>query len=427
MDEDLREMNLTVKGQEPLTEITPEEAEDGQSEFGDARRRFLKRMTAVGGAILAAQHLAGCGPSAGGGAENINSANTTNAPAQGVNRGMKVIAVEETFVTPALREAWARLPPNAQDIGAKGFEKIDIKSRLEDFAELRLKEMDAAGVDVQVLSPSTPGVQNLDAPQAIEIARQTNDFVYEVIKKQPDRFEALATLPTPDPREAAKELERAIRELRFSGVMLYGRTGTRFLDHVDFLPIFETAARLRVPVYVHPQTPLPAVREVYYADFGGELGDSFATSGWGWHLDMGIQAVRLILSGLFDRFPDLQIILGHWGQGMTFYLDRIDGLSRFTKDLLKKPVADYARENFYITPSGVLSPNYLKWTLEVMGRERVLFATDYPYRPLPDRGARDFIENSGLDAETQNLFAGGNWQRLTGQIRRDNSGSAAAG
>lgn len=384
--------------------------------YSETRRRLLRRIAASGVGVLAAHHLAGCGSSTGG-AENTNSANNTNAP-QKVNQAMKVIAVEETYVTPALREAWAQLPLEVQDIGSRGFEKFDIKSRLEDFAELRLKEMNAAGVDVQVLSPATPGVQNLAAPQAIRIARQTNDSIYEIVKKQSDRFEALAILPTPDPREAAAELERAVRELKFSGAMLYGRTGTRFLDHPDFLPIFETAARLRAPVYIHPQTPPAAVREIYYAGFDGELGDSFATSGWGWHLDMGIQAVRLILSGLFDRFPDLQIILGHWGQGMTFYLDRIDGLSRFTKDRLKKPVADYARENFYITSSGVFSQNYLKWTLEVMGRERVLFAADYPYRQLPERGARDFIEKSGLNAETQNLFASGNWQRLTAQIKR---------
>lgn len=423
----MRRKNLKVGENEfDADELTADEAENlaERGIFGESRRRFLERVAASGIGILAAQQLAGCNSDNAGETENTNRAQIENAEQQGGQQKMKIIALEEHFVTSAMREAWRQLPPSVQDIGSRGSEKPELKSRLEDFAELRIKEMDAGGVDVQVLSPTAPGVQNLEPPQAVKIARQTNDFAAEIIKKQPDRFEAFATLPTPDPREAAKELERAINELKFSGAVLYGRTGTRYLDHADFLPIFETAARLRAPIYIHPQTPLPAVREIYYSGFSKEVSDSFASSGWGWHLETGIQAVRLILSGVFDRFPDLQIILGHWGEGMTFYLDRIDELSKFAKNL-KKPVADYARENFYITPSGIFSPNYLKWALDVMGRERIMFSTDYPYKIAPGRGARDYIEKSGLDSETQNPIAGGNWQRLTAQIKRENSSRSA--
>lgn len=337
---------------------------------------------------------------------------------------MKIIALEEHFVTDSVSEAWAQLPPDVQDMNLKGSDKPELKTRLKNFAELRIKDMNEAGVDVHVLSLTTPGVQSLAPEQAVKIARQTNDFLSEIVKKQPDRFEAFAVLPTPDPKEAARELERAVTELKFSGTMLYGRTVKKYLDHHDFLPIFETAARLRAPVYIHPQTPLPAVRDVYYSGFSEEVSDLFAIGGWGWHLETGIQAVRLILSGIFDRLPDLQIILGHWGESMLFYLDRINELSEAAKDL-NKPIADYARENFYYTPSGIFSPNYLKWTLEVVGAERVMFSTDYPYKIAPGRAARDFIEQSGLDAATQNLIASGNWQRLTAQIKRENSGGAA--
>lgn len=330
---------------------------------------------------------------------------------------MKLIALEEHFLPSVVREAWAQLPPAEQDPTVKQLEP-DIKARLEDFADLRIKHMDEGGVDVQVLSLNTPGTQILEPEPAVELARQMNDLVAGIVKKQPDRFQAFATLPTPDPQAAARELERAITELGCQGAMLYGRTRERNLDHADFLPIFEAAANLRAPLYIHPQSPQPPVREIYYSGFGDKVDMAFASFGWGWHLETGIQAVRLILSGIFDRFPDLQIILGHWGESMLFYLERINDLSEVAKNL-KKPVADYARENFYVTPSGVFSPHYLKWSLEVIGAERIMFSTDYPFRIDAGRGARDFVEEADLPDETKNLIASENWQRLTAQIKSE--------
>ena len=327
---------------------------------------------------------------------------------------MKIIALEEHFLTAAVSDAWARIPAGERDLILP--EQPEIKARVEDFTELRLKQMDESGVDVQVLSLTSPGVQNLEPAQAVELARAANDAVAEVVRKNPDRFEAFATLPTPDPQAAAEELNRAVGELGLKGAMLHGRTGTRNLDHPDFLPIFEAAANLRVPLYIHPQPPQRSVRDVYYSGFGEQVDMMFATAGWGWHHETGVQAVRLILSGTFDRYPDLQIILGHWGECLLFYLERINSLSKFAENL-KKPIADYVRENFYVTPGGILSPRYLKWALEVVGRERVMFATDYPYQIAAGRGARDYIEKSGLDTETQELIANGNWQRLTAQIK----------
>lgn len=327
---------------------------------------------------------------------------------------MKIIALEEHFVTAAVSDAWARIPAGERDLILP--DQPDTKARLEDFAELRFKQMDASGVDVQVLSLTSPGVQNLEPAQAVELAQAANDTVAEVVRKNPDRFQGFATLPTPDAEAAAVELKRAVGELGLKGAMLNGRTRTRNLDHADFLPIFEAAANLHVPLYIHPQPPQRAVRDVYYSGFGGQVDMMFATAGWGWHHETGVQAMRLILAGTFDRYPDLQIILGHWGECLLFYLERINTLSKFAKNL-KKPIADYMRENFYVTPGGILSPRYLKWAMEVMGRERVMFATDYPYQIAPGSEARDFLERSGLDAETQNLIASGNWQRLTAQIK----------
>lgn len=329
---------------------------------------------------------------------------------------MKIIALEEHFLPALLREAWSKLDPTFQDPVAQTLGTPELKERLKDFTELRLRQMDESGVDVQVLSTSAPGVQNLDVRQSVETAVQLNDLTAEVVRRNPERFQAFATLPTPDPTAAARELERAVKTLGFKGAMLQGRTRSRYLDHPEFEPIFETAAALNAPLYIHPQTPLPVVREIYYYGFEEELNISFASSGWGWHLETGIQAVRLVLSGIFDRFPNLQIILGHWGENMLFYLERINELSKFAKHL-KKPVADYIRDNFYITPSGIFSQNYLKWTLDVISPERLMFSTDYPYRIAPGRGAREFIEKSSLDDRTKEMFAAGNWKRLCAQVK----------
>lgn len=329
---------------------------------------------------------------------------------------MKIVALEEHFLPSLLREAWSELDPTFRDPVAETLGTPELKARLEDFTELRIKQMDESGVDVQVLSPSAPGVQNFGAKKSVEVAQQINDFVAGVVQQEPTRFDAFATLATPDPEEAARELERTVTQLGFKGAMLQGRTRSRYLDHPDFTPIFETAAKLGVPLYIHPQTPLPIVRETLYYGFEEKLDISFASSGWGWHLETGIQAVRLILSGIFDRYPDLQIILGHWGENMIFYLERINELSKFAKHL-KKPVANYVHENFYITPSGIFSPNYLKWSLDVVSAERLMFSTDYPYRIEPGRGARDFIEKSGLDNTTKELISSGNWEKLTAKIK----------
>ncbi|MBV8884710.1 MAG: amidohydrolase [Chroococcidiopsidaceae cyanobacterium CP_BM_RX_35] len=276
--------------------------------------------------------------------------------------------------------------------------------------------MDESGVNVQVLSLTTPALQGLDPELAVELAQQANDLIGETIRQYPDRFEGFATLPTPNPDEAARELERAVTTLGCKGAMLFGRTRDRNLDHPDFLPIFEMAANLQAPIYLHPQIPAPAVREAYYSGFGEQMDGLFATAGWGWHIETGIQAVRLILSGIFDRFPDLQIILGHWGESMLFYLERINVMSE-SAEHLQRPIASYVRENFYVTPSGMFSSKYLNWSLDEIGAERIMFSTDYPYLLAPRHGARDFIEKSAIPDATKQLIANGNWQRLSKQVR----------
>ena len=327
---------------------------------------------------------------------------------------MKLIALEEHFVTEESSKLWASLGPANHDPNVDTYHSPELQPKLEDLSEIRLRHMDTAGVDVQVLSLSPPAAQSLEPRAAVELARETNDLIAVAVRSHPDRFEGFATLPTPDPEAAAQELIRAVTSLKFKGAMLNGRTRERNLDHPDFLPIFQAASALRVPLYLHPQTPVPAVRQAYYSGYDDALNLLFSTWGWGWHIETGIQAVRLILSGVFDRFPELQIILGHWGEMIPFYLERIDVMSAKAKGL-QRPVRDYVRQNFYVTPSGMFSPTYLAWAKQVMGIERIMFATDYPFVIAPGSGARDFIENAELTKEEKEKVAHGNWEGLTGQ------------
>ncbi len=325
---------------------------------------------------------------------------------------MKLIGLEEHVVTDAVMAAWARLDPAHRDDMAARVGHGPFKDRLLDTGDARLAAMDATGLDVQVLSLMPPGVQGLDPHEAVALARSANDAVAAVVKARPERYQAFATLPTPAPDEAARELRRCVTELGFTGAMLNGRTRERNLDHPDLRPIFAEAAALRVPLYIHPQIPQRAVREAYYDGFGDEVDILFATAGIGWHYETGIQLLRLILAGTFDRHPDLQIILGHWGEVVLFYLERIENLSRVAKGL-ERPIGEYVRRNLNVTPSGMFSQTYLQRSIEILGIDRILFSTDYPFRTAPDGGARAFLEAAALSEGDKAKIAHGNWERLT--------------
>ena len=256
-----------------------------------------------------------------------------------------------------------------------------------------------AGLDVQVISLTSPGLHSLPADEATRLQVETNDRIAELVNAHPDRFQGFATLATPAPAAAAQELERAVTKLGLNGALLFGRTGERNLDHPDNWPIFEAAAALHAPLYIHPQIPQPRVRAALYSGFDDAIDNAFATHGIGWHYETGVQFLRLALAGVFDRFPDLQVLLGHWGEVVLFYLDRADGLAAQAK--LPQPFSEYVRRNAYITAGGVYSQRYLRWAVEVVGVERIMFATDYPYRPGPDGGVEHFLQARGSTAPTR--------------------------
>lgn len=324
---------------------------------------------------------------------------------------MRLIAIEEHILPDVVREAWGAAPPPHDPVSAFA-DGGENSTRLADLGKGRLRLMDEQGVDVQVLSLTTPGLHNLESGAAVDMARRVNELIAETCNRHPDRFQGLAALPTPDPDAAPRELERAVRELGLRGALLCGRTRERHLDHPALRPMLAKAAELQVPLFIHPQTPLPAVRDANYAGISERADLALAAFGLGWHYEAGLQWVRMAAAGVFDELPDLQIILGHWGEVVLFYLERIGSVFERTLDL-RRPLADYARYNLYVTGSGMWSEPYLRRCLDIVGPERLLFSTDFPYQYQPGGAPRRFLEEVALDDAARAGFAYRNWERLT--------------
>jgi predicted TIM-barrel fold metal-dependent hydrolase len=298
---------------------------------------------------------------------------------------VKIIAIEEHWNSAGIRDALDRLPDGVRDesvaFNAMGGNQV----RLEDIGEGRIEAMDAAGIDVSILSVVTPATQALPAREAVMLARDANDEAASAVSAHPDRLRAFATLPTSDPQAAAAELERCATRLGHVGTMLHGRTGTRPLDDPAYDDLFATAARLRQPVFIHPQIPSDELRDAAYRGLDALTDLGLATFGWGWHMEAGLSALRLILAGTFDRHPGLQLVLGHWGEMLLFWMDRADSLSGVAPHLERR-VSEYVTGNIHITSSGMLQERLVRHALDFTSADRVLFSTDYPFHQ-PDATA----------------------------------------
>jgi predicted TIM-barrel fold metal-dependent hydrolase len=311
----------------------------------------------------------------------------------------RVIAIEEHFWAPEFTAHYSaaqlKRPPA-------------MRRQLEELGEERLKDMDAAGIDVQVLSHAPTGPQRLPREIAVEASRMVNDRLHALVETNPQRFAGFAALPTQEPEAAADELQRTVEDLGFKGALIHGLTDKRFLDDRFFWPIFARAEALDVPVYVHPARPLPGVIEAYYGPYA-ESHPALVQAAWGFGVETATHAIRLVLSGLFDEYPKLKILIGHLGEGIPFHLTRID-------EALARPgnkVSSFGKvfkEHFHVTTSGFFSDTALRCTIEEMGIDQVLFAVDWPF--VANKPGVDWLKAAPLSEDERTKIAEGNAMRL---------------
>jgi 2,3-dihydroxybenzoate decarboxylase len=300
------------------------------------------------------------------------------------------VTLEDHFATPATLG-------DSQVFGAHVW--AELGPRLVDFQEQRLRQMDAAGVEIMVTSLNAPAVQAIhDVTKAIAVAREANDVLAAEVARRPDRFVGVAALPMQDPEAAAIELERCTRELGFRGALVNGfsQVGTPdtavYYDLPQYRPFWRTVEALGYPFYLHPRNPLPGSMPIYEGH-PWLLGPS-----WAFAPETAVHALRLIGSGLFDELPQVQIILGHLGEGLAFYLWRIDNRNLWMKAphkyAARKPVADYFRANFHLTTSGHFSTPALLDCIAEIGIDRVMYSVDYPFEDLAQ--AAEWLDNAEI-------------------------------
>lgn len=310
---------------------------------------------------------------------------------------MRTITLEEHFVTKSfLRATEAYGQSSPPQLAA-------VQPALLDLGPARLAAMDEARIDFQVLSLAAMGFDELDAATASPLARDVNDELADAVRTYPDRFGGFATLALKNPGIAAIELERCVTKLGFYGALLDGTTGGRFLDDSRFLPVFEAAVHLNVPIYLHPAPPPETVQRAYFSGLPADVGRMLSIAGWGWHAETGLHTLRLIVSGLFDRLPKLQLIIGHMGEGLPYALARSSGILSHAAPWLHQSVADYFRSNIHITTSGYFTKPPLRCAIDVVGIDRLLFSVDYPFS-ANTRG-RAFIDSLPEMLSTDDIAA----------------------
>jgi len=276
--------------------------------------------------------------------------------------------------------------------------------RLMDVAGERLAEMDRNGIDMHLLSLTAPGVQMFDADKGTDLARLANDLMKETVASNPARFAGLGTFAPQDPQRAAREIERVASDLKLNGLVINSHTNDLYYDDPFFLPVFEAIEATGMPLYIHPRAPSKQMDKAF-RDYG------MNSAIWGYGIETSTNAVRMILSGLFDKFPRLKIVLGHMGEAVPFWLWRMDYMHGNATNFggapkLQLKPSEYFRRNFAITTSGVESHPALRYSIEVLGPENVMWAVDYPYQPMAP--AVQFIKTAPLPEDVKAMVAGGN-------------------
>jgi predicted TIM-barrel fold metal-dependent hydrolase len=326
---------------------------------------------------------------------------------------MRIVALEEHYTVPRIVAGIS-----ADAIARRGFPGPDFvwaqstkRNELADLGDARLADMDASGITVQVLSVAGPGADLVPGQEGIDLARAYNDALAEACARHPDRYRGFAHLPLLSPEAAADELQRAVKDLGFVGVLVNGATDGRFLDDPAFEPVLARAEALDVPIYLHPGIPVEAVRAACFDGLPGNFSFTMALSAWGWHADTAIHTLRLALSGALDRHPGLKIVIGHMGEALPFMLDRIDETTAATaKTQLRRSVRQTILDQVWITTSGFFTMVPFMAALMSFGVDRIMFSVDYPF--ASNARARAFLDALPVSPADRAKIAHGNADHL---------------
>src|ERR1700684_1085144 len=341
---------------------------------------------------------------------------------------MRKIATEEAWSIPEVAAALghvARGPSSSLDkllvaaiydapAKGSGYSALNFLDGLLDTEKRRLAEMDQFGIDMHLLSLTAPGVQMFDADTATELAALANDRLAEICRRHPTRFSGLASFAPQSPKRAAKEMERAIKKLKLNGFILNSHTHNEYLDNPKYFPILEAAEDLDGCIYIHPRAPSDGLAAPF-RDYGLD------SAQWGYGIEVSTHAVRMMVSGVFDRFPKLKICLGHMGEAVHFWLWRLDYMNKNAQNRgsapkLKLKISEYFKRNFVITTSGQESHLALDFSIKALGIDNVLWAIDYPYQPSAP--AVSFMDSAPVSAAEREKLYHGNAARIL-QIKPD--------
>jgi predicted TIM-barrel fold metal-dependent hydrolase len=317
---------------------------------------------------------------------------------------MKTITLEEHFVTADFLKA---TDAYGADAGA-GMEAM--RERLLDVGARRIAAMDDGGVDLQVLSLAAIGVDSLPPAEQTTVLHDVNDAAAAAVQAHPERFAAFCTPALKEPAKAVQELERCVRGLGLKGLFVNGTTEGKFLDAPEFFPVLEAAEALDVPLYLHPAPPPQVVYDAYYAGLPGEAGHLLSIAGWGWHSETAIHLLRLIVSGVLDRLPKLQVIVGHMGEGLPFALARSNHVLNHAGKHLKRGLTETIKDQVHMTTSGYFTLPPFECARAVVGLERMMYSVDYPFSP--NTRGRDYLATLDLNEAEMAALTHGNATRV---------------
>jgi uncharacterized protein len=327
---------------------------------------------------------------------------------------MRVVALEEHFTVPAL--ASKHVKPEA--IAARGHfkgravapGKQSPMELLPEIGEKRFKSLDDAGITVQVLSNSGAGPDLAPGADGIALAKGVNDYLADAVAKHPKRLAGFAALPMASPDACAAELQRAVKDLKMVGAMIHGTTEGRFLDHPSYDSLLAAAVQLDVPIYIHPNVPTLDVRKAYYADLPDGADRVLATAGWGWHSEVAIHILRMVMAGTFDKHPKLKMVIGHMGEMLPVMIARLDDVGAADIGHLKRLPSQTIVEQVWITTSGIFTQPPFIAALQTFGIDRIMFSVDYPF--ARDAQGRKFLDEVALSPSDMAKLCHGNADAL---------------